>query len=40
MLPSDEADLSESTRGVKVMIPVDGQVYGVVTEQVRNMLEK
>ena len=40
VLPSGEADLSESTRGVKVTIPVDGQVYVVVAEQVRNMLEK
>ena len=40
VLPSGEADLSESTREVKVTIPVDGQVYVVVAEQVRNMIEK
>jgi len=40
VLPSGEADLSESTRGVKVTIPVDGQVYVVIAEQVRNMLVK
>ena len=40
VLPSGEVDLSESTRGVKVTIPVEGQVYVVVAEQVRNMLMK
>lgn len=40
ILPSGEADLSESTRGVLVTIPVESQVYVVVAEQVRNMLEK
>jgi hypothetical protein len=40
VLPSGLVNLSESSRGVKVTIPVDGQVYVVVAEQVRNMLEK
>ncbi len=40
VLPSGEADISESARGVKVTIPVEGPVYVVIAEQVRNMLEK
>ena len=38
VFPSGEGDFSESTRGVKVMIPVEGPVY--VVELVRNMMEK
>ncbi len=38
--PSGSADLSVSAKGVKVVIPVEGQLYVAIVRQVRNMLEK
>ena len=40
VIPSGEADLSDSQKGVKITIPVNGRVYIVVARQVRNMLDK
>lgn len=38
--PSGFADLSVSSKGIKVMIPVEGELYMAIVRQVRNMLEK
>jgi len=38
--PSGEVDLSESQKGVKITIPVGGQLYVAIAGQARNMLNK
>ena len=40
VVPSGEVDLSESQRGVRITIPVGGQVYIAVAGQVATMLNK
>jgi hypothetical protein len=38
--PSGSIDLSVSEKGVKVVIPVEGQLYVTIVRQVRNVLNK